>query len=232
MSGGSFYTIDIGCNFATNHYNVEKVKKIVNESYALGVDKVISISNALYEIPINESLSKEVEQLSFTAGVHPHNAKEITNLAQLDILKTYASNKKMVAIGEIGLDYNRMFSPQEKQIEVFEKQVDIAKELDLPIYLHCRDAFEDFINILQKKGHKKAVSHCFTGNKQEAQALVELGVYFGITGWLLDKRRNQDLIEAVKVIPIDRIFVETDAPFLSIQRKRDSLPFVLIQIIC
>ena len=237
MSDEEFYTIDIGCNFATKHYNPTKVQSILEDSFQRGVDKVISISNASYEIPKNQELanlisnknstSKEQKCCSFyfTAGVHPHTAKEVKSIEELDVIKQYATDNHLVAVGEIGLDYNRMFSPKEKQIEVFSKQIDIAKELDLPIYLHCRDAFDDFYQIIKEKGHKKAVSHCFTGNKQEAEKLLELDFFFGITGWLCDKRRNQDLIEAVKVIPIERLMVETDCPFLSVDRKRDAMPY-------
>lgn len=127
----------------------------------------------------------------FTVGVHPHNAKSITNLTELDVLKTYVSDPKCVAIGECGLDYDRMFSPKVKQLEVFERQILIAKESKMPLYLHCRgDAYDDF----------------FT------------------TGFLLDSRRNRDLVEALRHIPLDRLLVETDAPFLSINRKRNSHP--------
>jgi len=224
MTEDTFYTIDIGCNFATNKYNPNKISKIVTESYNSGVANIISISNSLKEVPKNKELSERFDNIYYTIGVHPHNAKMINDLKELSILEEYSNDKKVVAIGEIGLDYNRMFTPKEKQISVFREQIKIAKKLNKPIYLHCRDAFEDFIDILKSEEYYNGVIHTFTGNKQEAIILFNLGFYFGITGWLLDKRRNTDLVEAIRIIPNERIMVETDAPYLSIDRKRESNP--------
>ncbi len=218
-----YYTIDIGVNFAGKTYNGEKVKNIISEADGC-VLKIITISNSLKEIPINKKLCEQNLNLYYTAGVHPHDAHSISELSSLDVLKTQLSNKKFVAIGECGLDYNRMFSPKDKQIEVFVKQIQIAKEIDKPLYLHCRDAFDDFYSIIKSNGYYNGVVHCFTGTKDQAQKLNELGFYFGITGWVCDKRRNKDLVEAIKIIPIDKILVETDAPWLSIDRKRQSHP--------
>jgi TatD DNase family protein len=221
----SYFTIDIGCNFAGNKYTNDKLSKIIKESYDYGVDKIISISNSLKEIPRNKEISEMFDNVYYVAGVHPHNAKMINKISDLEILEKYKDDKKMVAIGEIGLDYNRMFSPKENQIEVFKEQIKIAKKMNKPIYLHCRDAFDDFIEVLKSEGYYNGVIHTFTGTKEEAKVLLEMGFYFGITGWLLDNRRNADLKEAIKIIPIEKIMVETDAPFLSIDRKRESLPY-------
>ena len=221
----TFYTIDIGCNFATTKYTNKSLENIITKSYEYGVDKIISISNNLSEIPRNEELCTLFENLYMTAGVHPHNAKSIKNLIDLSILRKYATNPKVVAIGEIGLDYNRMFTLRKTQIEVFREQLLIAKELKKPIYLHCRDAFDDFIQVIKEVEYFYGVVHTFTGNKDQAKQLIDLGFYFGITGWLLDKRRNADLVEAVKIIPIERIMVETDAPWLSIRKGDVSYPY-------
>lgn len=218
-----FYTIDIGVNFAGKSYSPTKVKNIIAESND-SVKKIISISNCLKEVLINKKLADTNSELYYTAGVHPHDAKSINHLNELDIIVTHTTNKKFVAIGECGLDYNRMFSPKEKQIQVFVAQINIAKQLNKPLYMHCRDSFDDFINILTENGYFNGVVHCFTGNKDQAKKLCELGLYLGITGWLVDKRRNHDLVEAVKDIPIEKILVETDAPWLSIDKTRHSHP--------
>jgi len=135
-----------------------------------------------------------------------------------------SSDIKFVAVGECGLDYNRIFSPKEKQIQVFDYQIKLAKKLGKPLYMHCRDAFDDFIQVLKSNGYYNGVVHCFTGSQVQAEQLIKLGFYLGITGWLLDKRRNHYLVQAIKTIPIEKIMVETDAPWLSIDRKRESHP--------
>lgn len=218
-----FYTIDIGVNFAGKTYNSSKVKKIIDESSEC-VLKIITISNSLKEIPINKKLCGENSNLYFTAGVHPHDAQSVDNIKDLEVIKSEISSNRFVAVGECGLDYNRMFSPKEKQIEVFIGQIEIAKSLAKPLYLHCRDAWEDFYSILKYHGYTNGVVHCFTGTKEQAQKLVELGFYIGITGWLCDKRRNADLVEAIQIIPLNKILVETDAPWLSIDKTRQSHP--------
>jgi TatD DNase family protein len=218
----SFQTIDSGVNFAGKTYNSAKVKKILEMSKC--VTNVISISNSLKEIPINKQLSLENESLYYTAGVHPHDAKSVNTLADLEIIRWYLTDPKCVAVGECGLDYNRMFSPKEKQIKIFKQQIEIARETNKPLYLHCRDAFDDFYSILKSSNYHNGLIHCFTGNKHQAELFIELGFSVGITGWLLDTRRNSDLYEAIKSIPIHSIVVETDAPWLSIKKGRTSHP--------
>lgn len=218
-----FYTIDIGVNFAGKNYNGDKIKKIISESEDC-VLKIISISNSLKEIPINKKLCGENSNLYYTAGVHPHDAKSIGNINELAILKKEMLEIKCVAIGECGLDYNRMFTPKEKQIEVFIAQIQIAKSIGKPLYMHCRDAFDEFYSIVKSQGYFNGVIHCFTGTKDQAKLFCDLGFYLGITGWLCDNKRGKDLVEAVKIIPIDKILVETDAPWLSIEKNRNSHP--------
>lgn len=239
MASKSVVTIDIGVNYGSHKYTFEEVKKIIEESAKgyteegvhYSVEKCISISNSLKEIPINLKLVEKINNLYCTIGVHPHSAKDVHHLTDLNILETYLSNPKVVAIGECGLDYDRMFSPKEKQMDVFRKQIQIAKKYNKPLYLHCRgktekdDSFEDMIQILNEEQYFNGVVHCFTGDSYQAINFIKLGFYLGITGWIYDERRNKDLYEAIKkVIPIDKIMVETDAPWLSIDKKRKSMP--------
>ncbi len=230
MESEYFYTIDAGVNFASKSYNENKVKKIIDESND-GVTHFVSISNCLKEIIINQKLANLNDSIYYTAGVHPHDAKSIDNLNKLNVINDYLKDPKCVAVGECGLDYNRMFSPKEKQIEVFKKQIQIAKAHDKPLYLHCRDAYDDFISILNSEGYFNGIVHCFTGTKLQAQSLNKMGFYFGITGWLLDNRRNSDLLDALTIIPNNKIVVETDAPWLSIDRSRDSHPLDTAEIV-
>ena len=119
-------------------------------------------------------------------------------------------------MGECGLDYNRNFSPPDKQREAFEAQLELAASVSKPVFLHERDAHDDFRRILAnaRASLTGMVVHCFTGTVEQAEAYLELGAHLGITGWICDERRGQSLVEAVSAIPDDRLLVETDAPFL------------------
>jgi TatD DNase family protein len=121
-----------------------------------------------------------------------------------------------VAIGECGLDFNRNFSTPEQQLLAFEQQLKLACELDLPVFLHERDAFDPQIELLTKyhKELKGGVVHCFTGNIEQMSRYLDLGLYIGITGWVCDLKRGQALRDAVKSLPLNRILLETDAPYL------------------
>lgn len=151
---------------------------------------------------------------SSTAGCHPHDAKDFLP-GHYEAIKQLSENERVVAIGECGLDFNRNFSPQDTQLEVFEQQISLALETQLPLFLHQRDAHETFVNSLKPhKGNLTGVCHCFTGNKDELRDYLDLGFYVGITGWLCDERRGQDLQEALTYAPVDRVLLETDAPYL------------------
>ena len=153
-----------------------------------------------------------------TAGVHPHDAKRWESEESGDVIAGLVEEHPgvVVAIGETGLDYNRMFSSKEEQIAAFEAQIELAVQTGLPLFLHERDAFEDFYAILAQAMPRVsgAVVHCFTGSKEALDAYVALGCYIGITGWVCDERRGLGLREIVGDIPMDRILIETDAPFL------------------
>jgi len=232
-----FPLVDIGINLS-------------HKSYAHDLDKIIQRSKdhsvtLLVITGTCEKRSREALQLSgkydccyATAGVHPHDAKSFTEqtFAQLE---KFCENKKVVAVGECGLDYDRMFSPKDKQQEVFIQQINLAVKVGKPLFLHERDAFQDFSTILEK--HKpaeiKACVHCFTGTKEQLLKYIELGCYIGITGWVNDNKRGAELQQIVKLIPHDKIMIETDGPFLTpkdmpneYKVKRNEpcfLPFVL-----
>jgi TatD DNase family protein len=140
-------------------------------------------------------------------------------------LEKIAKEDCVVAIGECGLDYNRNFSPQDLQRKWFEAQVQLADRLDMPLFLHEREAHEDLYKILKKHDEiaSKSVVHCFTGTKHEAQNYIDLGCYIGVTGWICDMKRGRDLQEAVSVIPPEKLMIETDAPFL-IPKNFDKKP--------
>jgi len=156
--------------------------------------------------------------LKHTLGLHPHYAS-CEALAELS-LKLADSPKDLAAIGETGLDYNRMAQSKYDQQAAFAMQCDYAASHVLPIYLHQREAFDDCINEIDRHKQLMGIAHCFTGNENEMSAFLERGWYIGITGWLCDDRRNQDLVNAVKKLPLERLVLETDAPYLTPRNLR------------
>lgn len=152
-----------------------------------------------------------------TAGIHPHNADRARQEDFRLIEEILTGNNKMVAVGECGLDYDRMFSTKENQIRCLEKHIVLAEKLNKPLFLHERSAADDFIKRFRKHLDicKKSVVHCFTGEKATLDKYLSMGFSIGITGWICDDIRAKELREAVHIIPLDRILVETDAPYLT-----------------
>ncbi len=145
-------------------------------------------------------------------GVHPHEAEETTE-ADLEKIKELYSKEKIVAVGEIGLDYFYDFSPRERQLEVFRKQIITANELGLPVIIHDREAHEDTMNIL-KELRPRGVVHCFSGSAEMAKEILKLGLYIGIGGAVTFKNARKP-IEVVEILPLDRLLLETDAPYMT-----------------
>jgi TatD DNase family protein len=162
------------------------------------------------------SLAEAHADLYASVGFHPHDASQC-HPAALDFLKALARKPKVRAWGEIGLDYNRMYSPRKDQEKWFIRQLEIAAELSLPIIFHERDSNGRFLEILNVhlKKEQTGVIHCFSGNSNELQHYLELGFYIGITGILTLKTRGAGLRQMVPRIPADRLVVETDAPYLT-----------------
>ena len=139
-----------------------------------------------------------------------------TNLRESQQAQKLAAQPEVVAIGECGLDFNRNFSTPEEQERAFVAQLRIAAELNMPVFMHCRDAHERFMTLLEPWLDKLpgAVLHCFTGTREEMQACVARGIYIGITGWVCDERRGLELRELLPLIPAEKLLIETDAPYL------------------
>ncbi|WP_026376438.1 TatD family hydrolase [Aestuariibacter salexigens] len=169
------------------------------------------------------------ESLVCTAGVHPHYADGFTAQSAEQIRQLVAS-PHVVAIGECGLDFNRNFSSPDNQRQAFEVQLELACELQKPVLLHERDAFDEQYRMLSGviSSLPGGVAHCFTGDTGQMTAYLELGLYIGITGWLCDEKRGLALREAVHKLPLERLILETDAPYLWPKtlrpRKRNNHP--------
>ncbi|MDR3062678.1 MAG: TatD family hydrolase [Methanobrevibacter sp.] len=211
--------IDIGVNLLHKSFNKDK-NEVIKMAESVGVSPLIitgtTESNSLETIKyIDEYNKTHGDKLFSTVGIHPHNAQDF-NSQSISNLEKMAKNPYVVAIGECGLDYNRNFSPQDVQRLVFEEQIKLAIKLETPLFLHDRESFPDFSDILEKyiDDIPNFVVHCFTGKKEELEKYLELGAYIGITGWICDERRGQDLLKLINEIPLGNLMIETDAPFL------------------
>jgi TatD DNase family protein len=209
---------DIGVNLAHRSFDADR-DAVVTRATAAGVTRLIITGTDLgASRRAAELASGSPGTLFSTAGVHPHHAKDFDS-GTLDALRELAALPQVVSLGECGLDFNRNFSPPEAQLACFEAQLSLAAELDKPLFLHERDAFEALHAVLEKHRPKRAVVHCFTGNAQALEAYLKLGMHIGITGWICDERRGQALRALVGRIPAGRLMLETDAPFLSPTRS-------------
>ena len=211
--------IDIGINLMNSAYDRDR-DEVVKTAAAAGVSPLVitgsgersSLAAALYASTYSAG---QHGALYATAGVHPHEAKNCGS-GTIDFLKELALKKGAKAIGECGLDYNRDFSPRDVQRKWFIKQAELAAGLFLPLFLHERDAFVDFSTILADhiNAVPAAVVHCFTGTGDELERYLSMGCYIGVTGWICDERRGKHLADLVKLIPKDRLMLETDGPYL------------------
>jgi TatD DNase family protein len=210
--------VDIGANLTHPAFHAD-LAQVLARAHEAGVSRAVVTGTSVQESTAALALAKANAPLYCTAGVHPHNARECddTTIAALRVL---AQQPKVVAIGECGLDFNRNYSPHPDQEMWFEAQVALAVELKKPLFLHSRDAAEPFVKVLRKFALPNAVAHCFTGEKAELHAYLDLGLYIGITGWICDERRGKHLLELVRDIPQDRLMLETDSPYLTPRTMR------------
>jgi len=212
--------IDIGANLTSSRFSKD-LDQVLLDAQRAGVGTLIVTGTSLHASHDALSLVRDYAgrgpvRMHSTAGVHPHDAKT-WDASVASELKQLAAAPEIVALGECGLDFNRNFSPPEAQLACFEAQLALAVELGKPVFLHQRDAHEDFLPLLQcyRSQLPGAVVHCFTGNGAELEDYLALDCHIGITGWLCDSRRGQALRELVKHIPVQRLMIETDAPYLT-----------------
>ena len=212
--------IDIGANLTNNRFD-DDFEDVLSRAQTAGVGHiVITGTNIAESSKAIEIASKKPLLLSSTAGIHPHDAKQLTN-ESISRLRDLAKSDSVKAIGECGLDFNRNFSTPEQQTKAFEQQIELAIELGLPLFLHERDAFKEQWEILSyhRDQLSGAVIHCFTGNKQQAFKYLDLDLYIGITGWICDERRGLHIREFIGDIPLERLMIESDAPYLTPRKK-------------
>lgn len=199
-----------------SHYDDEKFnpdrETLISGLQSQGVSNVVSCGCDIETTQFNFDLAQKYDFMYFAAGFHPE-CLEGASLKDLEIIKKFAQNKKCVAIGEIGLDYHWMSSTKEFQKEFFKAQIALAAELDMPVIVHDREAHGDTLEIL-KATKPKGVVHCFSGSKEMAREIIKLGMYIGLNGVVTFNNARKSL-EVVKDIPLDRLVLETDCPYLA-----------------
>jgi TatD DNase family protein len=207
--------IDIGVNLTGSSFKKD-LSQVIERAQQAGVTQMIVTGTDVQHSALAIQMAEQFVSICYaTAGLHPHHASDYSNDLGSE-LRDMAGHKNVVAVGECGLDFNRNFSSRKEQIQAFEAQLDMAIELQKPVFLHQRDAHQDFVSIIKscRKELKQLVAHCFTGTVEELNDYLLLDMHIGVTGWLCDERRGQSLQQAVKHIPLDRIMLETDAPYL------------------
>ena len=229
--------IDIAVNLLGSALEPD-IAQIIQAAADQGVSPLIVIGSDLSESAAAIQLCQNYPtQLYCTSGVHPHHASEW----QTDSKQIHANlceAPQVVAVGECGLDYNRDFSPRPAQRQAFIAQLELAIDLQKPVLMHERDAHSDFLSIVSEyRLHLRgALLHCFTGSQAQMEAYIDLDLHLGITGWVCDERRGQELAALVPFIPKDRLLIETDSPYLlprsmrpkpkSSKNKPEYLPYI------
>jgi TatD DNase family protein len=207
--------VDIGVNLAHDSFDHDR-PQVIDRALKAGVTRLIVTGSSTASSQHAQQLARRHAGMLFaTAGLHPHHASDF-DAHTASVLVELAADPAVVAVGECGLDYFRDFSPRPVQRRVFVRQLGLAATVAKPVFLHQRDAHEDFLAIVREHIGEicGGVAHCFTGNRAQMEAYLELGLYIGITGWICDERRGEALREAVKHLPKDRLLLETDAPYL------------------
>jgi len=209
---------DIGANLTHPSFH-DDLEAVVARARDAHVSSIVVTGTTVLESRLAAEIAERFD-FHATAGVHPHHARDC-GPATIGELREVAKHSRVVAIGECGLDFNRNYSPHPDQEKWFIAQLELGLELGRPLFLHSRDAHPRFAQILRHHGVKNAVAHCFTGEREELHAYIELGLYIGITGWICDERRGKHLLQLVRDIPGDRLLLETDSPYLT---PRDMRP--------
>lgn len=208
--------IDIGCNL-TSPRLLRDLDRVLAEARAAGVVQQILTGTDPSSNEASLALATQHADLFATAGHHPHHANDWQPHSHRAALQALARADGVVAVGEMGLDYHRNFAKPVNQRRCFSDQLVVAATVAKPVFLHERDAYDDFLAILRPMlpALPGAVWHCFTGSTQALETVLDLGLYIGITGWICDPVRGALLREQVKRIPDDRLMIETDAPYLT-----------------
>ena len=206
--------IDVGANLLNGQFRGD-LDEVLARARRAGVDRIVVTATTLDDARAALDLCARYPGLSCTAGVHPHLAKDVEG-GWRTRLRDLAGHPPVCAIGETGLDFNRNYSPPDRQRSVFRDQVELAGELGMPLFVHDRDTDGAVFEVLSDyRGLPgQVLIHCFTGSQADLERYLDAGYSIGITGWLCDATRGEELRRLAPRIPLDRLVIETDAPFL------------------
>ncbi|MBR1531135.1 MAG: TatD family hydrolase [Eubacterium sp.] len=203
--------IDTHSHYDDEQFDEDRIELLSSLS-GKGVTNIVTCGVDVPTSKANMAIAEQFPFAYFAAGFHPENL-EGYSISDLDKIEAFAAHKKCVAIGEIGLDYHWMSSTKEVQKEFFSEQIALAKRLDMPVIVHDREAHGDTLDIL-KKTQPKGVLHCFSGSVEMAREIIKIGMYIGLNGVVTFKNARKSL-EVVRNIPLDRLVLETDCPYLA-----------------
>ena len=196
------------------------IEGIITRSRAAGVLSWITVGTDSSENRKAVNLAGRFEDMYAAVGIHPHYAKDVT-ADDIEELKKLAQNKKVVAIGETGLDFHYNFSGRDAQKQIFCRHLEIASQFNLPLIVHSREAFDETMQILAQFGSsvKETVFHCFSGSADQAKAVLDMGFYVSFTGVVTFKNAQKTRL-AAQTVPLDRLMLETDCPYMSPEPMR------------
>ncbi len=211
--------IDSHAHLDDKRFNRDR-KKLIENFENDGLELVVNIGADLKSSIDSVKLAEEYENIYAAVGVHPHSAKELDD-DMLEIIRSFASREKVVAIGEIGLDYYYDNSPRDVQKIWFKKQLDLAKEVDLPVVIHTRDASQETFDILKEAqdGTLRGVLHCYSGSLEMALEYIKMGFYISIAGPVTFKNSKESK-KVAQGVPLERLLIETDSPYLTPEPNR------------
>ena len=212
--------IDSHCHLLYNN-NSSEVDEILDRANKVGVNKILNIATEKDEFNSLINISKKYKNIFFTLGIHPHNANQTDDMV-IELIKDNISNKKLIGIGETGLDFYYNNSDKKTQIASLEYHIELAQETKLPLVIHMRDAEDELIKIFNIKMKNKVftgVIHCFTGSLDFAKNILEMDFYISASG-IVTFKKSDDLRNTFKSIPLNKLLVETDSPYLSPVPKR------------
>src|SRR3989338_4472160 len=205
--------IDSHCHLADAKFDAD-LEAIIARASATGVDRMICIGDTMEESEKGFQIAEKYEQVFCTIGVHPHCAKQWIKQNAKSIKTLIGSSPKAVAVGEIGLDYHYMKSPKEIQQEVFREQLLIAKGLQKPAVVHCRNAITDILTIIHEVQPPRVVIHCWAEKWEDVEPLVAAGHFLSFTG-IATFPASTDIRRTIKMCPINQLMIETDSPYLA-----------------
>jgi len=219
---------DTHCHLADKEYSQQSqsIKEIIQQAEKVGVKHILNVG---YDKESNQRVIEQLEQfpnLYGALGLHPNSNEDLSE-ENLQWIENQLINKRIIAIGEIGLDYYRTFTEIEKQKHWFKKQLELARKCNLPVLLHIREAFDDAYEIVKETGNTKGILHCFTGTWETAQKFIDLGFYISFAGNITYKNAKwqERWGKVIEKVPLERIVIETDAPYLSPEQKKKKINY-------